>query len=127
MKNKVDCSKVNVIFIEGFGDSAIANQNIKKGELVEKGLIRRVETDGHKNQYLFTWSEDRTVWGFGSGCATFYNTSRNPNTKMIRYFNEDRYEIFATRDIAKGEQVTHKYKSLDWRKCFKSLSEMKDL
>jgi len=47
--------------------------------------------DGHHNQYLFTWSKDRTIWGFGSGCSTFYNTSRNSNTEMIRYFDEDRY------------------------------------
>ena len=121
--SKVECSKVYVKNVRGKGDSAFALIDIKKGELVEKGLIRRVNMDGHHNQYLFTWSKDRTIWGFGSGCSTFYNTSRNSNTEMIRYFDEDRYEIYAKRDITKDEELTHTYKSLDWRECFKSLSK----
>ena len=119
--SKVECSKVYVKNVRDKGDSAFALVDIQKGELVEKGLIRRVNMDG--NQYLFTWSKDRSVWGFGSGCSTFYNTSRNSNTEMIRYFDEDRYEIYAKRDITKDEELTHTYKSLDWRECFKSLSK----
>ena len=42
---------------------------------------------------------------------------------MIRYFDEDRYEIYAKRNITKDEELTHTYKSLDWRECFKSLSK----
>ena len=96
-------------------------------DLIEKGVVRRIDTDGHKSPYLFTWSEDRTVWAFASGCATFYNTSRDPNTTMKRFYEEDRYEIYALRNIEEGEELTHKYKSLEWRECFQDLREMKDL
>ena len=51
------------------------------------------------NPYVFTWSEDipNKIWAFSSGCATFYNTSLIPNTIMIRYFDEDRFEICVKR------------------------------
>lgn len=100
-----------------------ASNEIKKGQLVEKGLIRRVETDGNQNPYLFTWSTDRSVMGFGSGCATFYNTSLEPNTSMERDFVNDNYTITALRDIKKGEELTHTYKSLQWREAFQDLNE----
>ena len=49
----------------------------------------------------------------------FYNThATDPNTEMIRYFDEDRFEIYALRDIEVGEELTHTYRSLKWRKCF---------
>ena len=109
------------------GHSAYANVDIKKGELIEKGLARRVETDGHKNPYVFTWSDDRKTWAFGSGCATFYNTSRNPNTIMTRYFDEDRFEIHAKQDIKKDTELTHTYRSLEWREAFEDLRQIRDL
>lgn len=121
-KNKVDCSKVCVREKPGMGDASYAKCDILMGELVEKGIVRIIDIDGNNNQHVFTWSEDRTVWAIGSGCSTFYNTSRNnPNTRMIRYFNECRFEIYALRDIKKGEELTHTYKSIDWRTCFKDL------
>lgn len=35
----------------------------------------------------------------GSGCSPFYNTAKegDANTHMERYFDEDRFDIFATR------------------------------
>ena len=98
---------------------------IKEGEMVEYGLARKLtDINGHQNQYIFTWSEDRTVWALCSGAATFYNTSSNPNCRFVRYFDEDRFEIFALRDIAEGEELTHQYRSLRWRECFQELSEI---
>ncbi len=119
-------SKVDHINVEvrgdGFGgDGVFATASIKKGTLVERGIVRVIPIDGHECPYVFTWSEDRTKWAIGSGCSTFYNASKDPNTKMIRYFDENRFEIIALRDIEKGEMLTHAYKSLDWRKCFKPL------
>lgn len=124
MNSRIDCTKVYVKKTPSKGDSAFAAVNIKKGELVEKGLIRRVNTDGNQNPYLFTWAEDRTVWDFGSGCATFYNTSKEPNTKMKRFYQEDRFEICALSNIQKDEELTHKYQSLSWRKCFNDLNQL---
>ena len=119
----IDCSKVIVKNTNTMGLGAFANQNIKRDDLIEKGVVRRIDTDGHKSPYLFTWSEDRTVWAFASGCATFYNTSLDPNTRFERNYIADTFEIYAIRDIKVGEELTHKYKSLEWRECFQELNE----
>jgi len=137
-QTKVDCSKVYVdkskfSTNENKFDGAFAKVDIKKGELVEKGLMRRLSDnnnrlfDGMKNPYVFTWSDDKPnyTWAFPSGCAVFYNSGleSQTNTKMIRYFNEDRFEIYATKDIQAGDELTHTYKSLEWREVFKPLYE----
>ena len=127
MNSVVYCDKVYVKKTKDKGLGVFAKNYIKKGELIEKGVIRRIEIDGNDCPYLFTWSEDRSVWGFGSGCSTFYNTSLKPNTKMVRYYDEDRYEIYSLRNIERNEELTHKYKSLQWRKCFEDLRNMEDL
>ena len=119
----VDCSKVIVKNTNTMGLGAFANQNIKRGDLIEKGIVRRIDTDGHKSPYLFTWSEDRTVWAFASGCATFYNTSLDPNTRFVRNYITDTFKLYAQRDIKVGEELTHKYKSLEWRECFQELNK----
>lgn len=84
--------------------------------------------DGNTCPYIFTWSEKRPcpTWGMGSGCAPFYNTCKEgtANTKMVRYFDEDRFEIFANSDIAKDEELLHTYISLKWRGCFSELNDI---
>jgi len=119
----VDCSKVIVKNTNTMGLGAFANQNIKRDDLIEKGVVRRIDSDGHKSPYLFSWSEDRTVWAFASGCATFYNTSLDPNTRFVRNYIADTFEIYAQIDIKVGEELTHKYKSLEWRECFQELNK----
>ena len=124
---EIECSKVAVRKALNKGLGAFAVCDITKNDLVEKGIVRRIDYDGNCSPYLFSWSEDRNIWAFGSGCSTFYNTSRNPNTKMIRFYDEDRYEIYALREIKKNEELTHRYKSLEWRTCFEALRNTKDL
>ena len=119
----VDCSKVIVKNTNTMGLGAFINQNIKRGDLIEKGVVRRIDSDGHKSPYLFSWSEDRTVWAGASGCATFYNTSLDPNTRFVRNYITDTFEIYAQIDIKVGEELTHKYKSLEWRECFQELNK----
>lgn len=118
----VDCSNVYVntssIVRSPYCAGAFAKRPFRKGEVVEVGIVRTVECNGHKNPYLFTWSEDRTRWALASGCATFYNCSTDPNTHMQRDFVNNRFVITATRDIEKDEELTHTYRSLRWRKCF---------
>jgi hypothetical protein len=135
---RVDCSKVYVDtskFATGDNifDGAFASVDIKKGELVEKGIMRRLSDqdnrcfDGMKNSYVFTWSDNRPnyTWAFASGCAAFYNSGleKDTNTEMKRYFDEDRFEIYATTDIKMGDELTHTYKSLQWRDVFIPLYE----
>jgi hypothetical protein len=135
---KVDCSKVYVdtstfSISEKPFDGAFASVDIKCGDLVENGIMRRLSDnenkafDGMKNPFVFTWSEDipNHTWAFPSGCAAFYNSGleADTNTRMVRFISEDRFEIYATRDIRVGEELTHTYKSLRWRSVFSSLYE----
>ena len=43
---------------------------------------------------------------------------------MVRHFDEDKFEIYATRDIPADEELLHTYISLKWRKCFSDLNEI---
>ena len=62
----------------------------------------------------------------GSGCAPFYNTCKEgtSNTRMVRFYDEDRFEIYATRDIEENEELLHTYISLGWRTCFQDLNKI---
>ena len=124
MRGWIDCSKVFVDASVG-GAGAFAARDIAKGDIVEFGIVRRLPEgfDGNQSPYVFTWSEDRSVWAIGSGCSTFYNCSDDPNTKMSRDYENDRFEIHALRDITEGEELTHVYKSLQWRACFEDIKE----
>jgi len=124
----IECSKLYLKVDAYGGTGAFASVPIKKGDLVEKGIVRRLPVDGNKCPYVFTWSEDKTIWASGSGCSVFYNASLDgkENTEMKRFFEEDRFEIFALRDIAKDEEVTHLYKSIEWRDCFSDLKKIRD-
>lgn len=107
---------------------AFALKSFKKNELIERGVMRRLENfDGMNNPHVFTWSDDipNKTWAMGSGCSTFYNTGRETaNCKMLRYYDTDTFEIVANRDINKDEELFHQYKSLDWRKCFNDIKQI---
>ena len=119
--NKVDCSKVYVAQSNDKGDGAFAKCDIKEGDLVERGIVRIIDIEGNNCPYVFTWSDDKTKWAIGSGCSTFYNSSCTPNTKCIRDFTHNKFEIIALRDIKQNEELTHTYKSINWRTCFGTL------
>ena len=120
----VECDKIIVKETEDKGLGAFTKVKILKDFLVEKGVIRRIDYDGNQNPYLFTWSVNKDVWGFASGCATFYNTSLEPNCKLVRHYDTDTFEIYALRNIEANEELTHKYQSLEWRECFKELKDI---
>eukprot|EP00933_Yihiella_yeosuensis_P037081 TRINITY_DN30930_c0_g1_i1.p1 TRINITY_DN30930_c0_g1~~TRINITY_DN30930_c0_g1_i1.p1 ORF type:complete len:156 (-),score=31.64 TRINITY_DN30930_c0_g1_i1:525-992(-) len=120
----VDCSKVHVKPDAYGGAGAFAACDIKAGELVEKGIVRVLKNvDGNENPYIFTWSDEipNKTWANGSGASTFYNTGteEQSNTHMERDFKNNSFVITATRDIKKGEELLHVYKSKSWRTCFK--------
>jgi len=62
----------------------------------------------------------------GSGCSAFYNTAKEgeANTRMVRNFDEDTFEIYANRDIEADEELLHTYISLKWRSCFSELNQI---
>mmetsp|Transcript_41161 Transcript_41161/g.63424 ORF Transcript_41161/g.63424 Transcript_41161/m.63424 type:complete len:111 (-) Transcript_41161:182-514(-) len=107
-RSKVWCPDVYVdkssVCPEGMEfDGAYAGKDFKKGELIERGIMRILPEgfDGNKYGYCFTWSEKKpnTTWAMGSGCATFYNTSKDPNVKMTRDFENKTFEFYAHKDI----------------------------
>ena len=119
----IDCNNVYVqqSSLKDAGVGVFAKKKFIKDEVVEIGIVRIVNLDGHQNHYVFTWDPiHKKKWAIGSGCSTFYNTSNNPNTKMIRDYENFSYKIIALRNIKKDEELTHKYLSLSWRKCFVS-------
>lgn len=137
MDKFVDCSKVYVktsTFSTPINKflGVFAKQDFKKGDLIEKGVVRLLSNndnkcfDGMNNQYVFTWSDElpNYTWAIGSGCSTFYNcnSKNDSNTNMIRYYREKTFEIYASKNIKKDEELTHVYKSLSWRSSFKNLN-----
>ena len=121
----MECSGVTLAksHLEGLG--AFAKKNFTPGEIIEEGVARVLtNVDGHENPILFTWSDDipNHKWTILSGCSHFYNTSLEPNTQLIRDFHHNTFKFKAVKNIQKGEELTHRYKSLAWRKCFTQLN-----
>ena len=121
----VDCNKVYVKDSEypDAGLGAFAKCDFEPNEIVEIGVARVIDCDGNRDPNLFTWSDDRTKWAFCSGCAPFYNTCLNANTRMERDFENNTFVIYAKRNIQKNEELTHTYRSLGWRPCFADLND----
>ena len=118
MNKYIDCSKV---YVEkcGIGFGVFANQDLKEGELIERGLLEIVkECDGNINPHLFTWSDDRKIWASGSGCLPYYNHTDEPNIIKQSDLVNNTIEIFALKDIPKGTELRNTYFSKKWRTCF---------
>ncbi len=122
MNSYIDDSKVYIDkseVCEGLG--VFAKENIYKGELIERGIVTRlINVDGHENPHLFTWSDDRTVWGCGSGHLPFYNHDVLGNAKKVGNLDADILEVVATEFIPAGTEIMAPYYSKSWRKCFQS-------
>jgi len=106
------------------GYGVFAKEKINKDEVVEKGLMQVYDNiDGKNNQYLFTWKnpDNTDTCAAGTGFIAIYNHSENPNIESIRDYKLNTLTFVATRDIKKGEELFHKYKSISWRDAFKGL------
>ena len=110
------------------GMGVFAKQDIQKGEIVEKGIVRVLKNcDGNENPHVFTWSDEipNHIWAIGSGCSTFYNTGNKEevNTHMVRDYINNTFFFIATKNIKKDEELLHLYKSKGWRTCFSDLND----
>lgn len=76
MNSYIDISKVYIDKCD-VGLGVFSKENLKEGEIIENGLVTILKNvDGNENPHLFTWSNDRTVWGSGSGLLPYYNHTR---------------------------------------------------
>tara|TARA_B110000046_G_C12975479_1_gene390917 strand:+ start:915 stop:1280 length:366 start_codon:yes stop_codon:yes gene_type:complete len=118
MNKYIDCSKVYIDKCN-LGLGVFVKEDIKEGELIEKGILEIVNgVDGNINPHLFTWSSDKKIWASGSGCLPYYNHSDNPNIVKKSDLINNSMEIFALKDIYKGTELRNTYFSKKWRKCF---------
>ena len=127
MSSYVNCENVTIgksTVCDGHG--AFAKKDFSEGETIESGIAKVLTNcDGHENPVLFTWSDSlpNKTWALCSGCATFYNSSRDANCQMHRDFDNNTFTIIAKRNIGKGEELFHTYRSLQWRECFSDIRE----
>jgi len=98
------------VYVQSKSQPAVyARVRMAKGEVVEKGLVRRLPKGFNGKDCLgaFCWSAtDQNEWAMGAGAAMFYKKSNDANCEVTRYFDEDRYEIVALRDIAQDEELS---------------------
>jgi len=103
------------------GYGVFAKQTIKKGTLIESGIMSVLNNvNGSENPMLFTWSDDKTKWAIGTGLLHYYNHSDNPNIKKKGDLINNTLKIYALRDIDVGEELLGSYYSKKWRECFQS-------
>ena len=101
-----------------------ATHHIGKGELVEKGVARRIEANGTTCPYLFAWGNH---WAALSGCAMFYNSAlraNSPNVELERDIETDTFCVRAKRDIPKDAELLRRHLVLDWLPSFAPLREV---
>jgi len=104
------------------GWGVFAARDFTAGETVELGVMYRLTgVDGHKNDHLFTWSDDRRTWAGGSGFLPFYNHADVPNVHKHGDLKADTMRVYALRPIVAGEELRNTYCSKAWRECFSGL------
>jgi len=104
-----------------------ANQDIKKGEIIEWGVATIIPgLDVTKTDNFYTWSTtNRKLAATVSGCGLFYNTlGDNSNARCVPYHSENRFEVYALRDIDKDEEITFRYDSMNYREGMSHLIDI---
>ena len=98
---------------------AFSQEDIKKGECVERGvMIPLINCDGNENPHFFTWSDDRKTWAMGSGYLLFITIQiclifkKSEILKII-------LEVIALKDIVKGEELRGTYAAKNGENVFK--------
>tara|TARA_A100001015_G_scaffold311442_1_gene414708 strand:- start:247 stop:732 length:486 start_codon:yes stop_codon:yes gene_type:complete len=128
--DKVYCSESSLIKGQR---GVFALESIKKGEIIEWGIATIIPgLNVCESDIFFTWNtKDRHIGATASGCALFYNTlGDKSNARCVPYHNENRFEIYALEDIHRGDEITFRYDSMNYREGMKEVlnivGELKD-
>ena len=127
--NMINCSKVTCKpsnIVKG-QKGVFANDKILKGDIIEWGVATIIDgINVQNNDIFYTWSLiDRTKAATVSGCGLFYNTlGDKSNARCVPYHSENRFEVYALRDIDKNEEITFRYDSMNYRKGMNHLIDI---
>lgn len=95
----------------GLGHGLFATSTLRKGDFILEYKGRRISTpqaDESDSRYLFEIDKDWTIDGsLRTNIARYVNHSCKPNCEAD--IRDDRILIYASRDIAKGEELSIDY------------------
>lgn len=100
----------------GKGRGVFAQQNFKKGEVIETCpviVLPSEEIDSLEltelYNYYFAWGPDSKDAAIALGYGSLYNHSYNPNARYYKDFENGLLKYVCIRDIQKGEEITINY------------------
>lgn len=122
MKNILSSEKVyvNKSKIPHSGRGVFANQDIKKGEIIEKSPIIVIPKSDMSNlnesiltTYFFYFGKNKEKLAVVLGFGSLYNHSYKPNMTYEIKEKEKVVNFIAIKDIRRNEEITFDYKSGD--------------
>lgn len=122
--------KLKIVDFGPKGRGIIAQEPIKKGELIERSpvLVLPERDRPHTDEsilftYVFMWEKGTTEEdlykrkgrsGVTLGYTSLCNHNPNPNADFERRIDEQLLDLYALRDIAEGEEITIDYQMTLW-------------
>lgn len=108
--------RISVKNSPGKGRGVFAQQNFKKGEVIETCpviVLPAEEIDSLEltelYNYYFAWGPDSKDAAIALGYGSLYNHSYNPNARYYKDFENGLLKYVCIRDIQKGEEITINY------------------
>lgn len=108
--------RISVKNSPGKGRGVFAQQNFKKGEVIETCpviVLPSEEIDSLEltelYNYYFAWGPDSKDAAIALGYGSLYNHSYNPNARYYKDFENGLLKYVCIRDIQKGEEITINY------------------
>ena len=112
------------------GRGVIADQDIRKGELIERAPVLVIPGDDRPIvdpsiifTYVFMWERgmvEEDLYkhsgraAIALGYISLFNHSYSPNADYTHHIEERMIDVVALRDIAAGEEITIDYKMTLW-------------
>lgn len=108
--------RISVKNSPGKGRGVFAQQNFKKGEVIETCpviVLPAEEIDSLEltklYNYYFAWGPDSKDAAIALGYGSLYNHSYNPSARYYKDFENGLLKYVCIRDIQKGEEITINY------------------